>query len=57
MFDLAYTEAGLNLVNMQYHQLVAERHNNLIIRFVYLKHTNDTDPFNISGVDGGNESE
>ena len=54
---LADTGAGLNLVNLEYHQSVAERHTNLVSKFAYLKDLEDMDPFNISGVDGGKEGE
>ena len=47
----------MNLVNLEYHQLVVERHPNLVLKFSYLKGLEDMDPFNISGVDGGKESE
>ena len=57
MFGLADTRAGFNLVNLEYHQSVAERHPNLVLKFVYLKDIDDVDPFNASGVDGGKESE
>ena len=51
MFGLADTGAGLNLGIMYYHQLVAERHPNFVLKFAYLKDLDDVDPFNISGVD------
>ena len=50
MFGLVDTGAGSNLVNMEYHQLVVERHTNLEVKFSYLKDLDDMDPFNISGV-------
>ena len=52
MFGLFDTGTGLNLVNMDYHQPVTERHPNLVLKFEYLKDLDDVDPFNISGVDG-----
>ena len=57
MSGLADTGARLNLVNLEYHQSVAERHPNLVLKFAYLKDLEDVNPFNISGVDGGKESE
>ena len=53
MSGLADTGAGLNLVNIEYYQSVAERHPNLVFKFSYLKDMEDVDPFSISGVDGG----
>ena len=53
MYSLNDTGAGLNLVNLDYHQSVAERHPNLVLKFSHLKDLEDVDPFNISGVDGG----
>ena len=47
----------MNLGNLEYHQSVAERHPNLVLKFSYLKDLEDVDLFNISGVDGGKESE
>ena len=47
------TGAGLNLGNLEYHQLVAECHPSLVFKFAYLKVLEDVDPFNISGLDGG----
>ena len=52
MSGLANTGASLNLINLEYHQSLAESHPNLILKFVYLKDLYDVDPFNISGVDG-----
>ena len=57
MYGLANKGAGLNLVNLEYQQSVAERHPNLVLKFSYLKDLEDVDPFNISGLDGGKESE
>ena len=51
------TGAGLDLVNLQYHQSVIERHSNLVLKFSYLKDLEDVDTFNIIGVDGGKEGE
>ena len=56
MSGLDDTGAGLNLENLEYHQSVAERHPNLVLKFEYLKDLEGMDPFNISGVDGGKES-
>ena len=47
----------MNLVNIEYHQSVANRHPNLVLKFAYLKDLEDVDPFNISGVDRGRENE
>ena len=57
MFGLVDTVTGLNLVNLYYHRLVAERHPNLAMKFVYLKYLGGVDPLNIRRVDGGKESE
>ena len=57
MSGLADTGAGLNLGNIECHQSVAERHPNLVLKFTYLKGVDGMDPFNISGIDGGKESE
>ena len=46
MFGLADTGDGLNLENMDYHQSVAERHTNLVLKFAYLKDLDNVDPFN-----------
>ena len=54
---LANTGAGLNLVNLEYHQSNTQQHPNLVFKFVYLKDLDGIDQFNISGVDGGKESE
>ena len=43
--------------NLDYHQSAAECHPNLVLKFDYLKDMYNVDPFNISGVDGGKESE
>ena len=40
---------------MNYPQSSAERHHNLVMKFVYLKYFDGVDPFNTSGVDGGKE--
>ena len=53
VFGLSNKGAGLNLVNLEYHQSVAERHSNLVLKFACLEDLEDVDPFNISGVDGG----
>ena len=57
IYGLGDTGAGLNLGNIEYHQLLAKRHPNLVLKFAYLKDIGGVDPFNISGVDGGKESE
>ena len=57
MFVLADTGAGLNLGNIYYHQSVAERHPNLMLKSTYFKDLKDEDPFNISGLDEEKESE
>ena len=51
MYGLDNTGAGLNLVNLEYHQSVAEGQLNLVLKFSYLKDLDDVDPFNISGLD------
>ena len=56
MSGLADTGSSLNLRNIEYHQSVAERHPNLVLKFSYLKDLEDVDPFNISGVYGRKES-
>ena len=55
MSGLANTGAGLNLVNLEYHESVAEHYPNLVLKFSCLKDMEDVDTFNISGVDGGKE--
>ena len=50
MSGLADTGSGLDLVNLKYHQSVAERHPNLVPKFAYLKDLEDVDPFNTSVV-------
>ena len=57
MYGLNDTGAWLNLGNIEYHRLVAERHPNLELKFAYLKDMEDVDPFNISGVNGEKEGE
>ena len=57
MSGLDYKVASLNLRNIEYHQSVAENRSNLVLKFVYLKDLDDLDTFNISGLDGENESE
>ena len=37
MSGLDNTVSGLNLVNLEYHQSVAERHPNSVLKFEYLK--------------------
>ena len=36
---------------MDFHQSVAERHTNLVLKFAYLKNLDDVDLFNIIGLD------
>ena len=50
MSGLANIGTGLNLVNIEYHQAVVDRHPNLVLKFAYLKNLYDVDTFNISGV-------
>ena len=57
MYGLANIGAGLDLVNIEYYQSVAEQHPKLVLKFTYLKGMDCVDPFNISGIDGGKESE
>ena len=52
IYGLGNTGARLNLGNLEYHQLVAKRHPNLVLKFAYLKDIGGVDPFNISVVDG-----
>ena len=52
MLGLADTGSRFNLVKIYYHQLVTERHPNLVLNFAYLKDMDDVDTFNIIGVDG-----
>ena len=47
------TGVRLDLGHLEYHQSVAERHTNLVLKFAYLKDLDDVDPFNISGLDRG----
>ena len=42
---------------MYYHQSLTESHPNLVLKFTYLKFMDTADPFNISGLYGGKESE
>ena len=53
VFGFTNIGVGLDLVNLDYHQAVAERHPNLVLKFSYLKDLKDVDLFNIIGVDGG----
>ena len=56
MFGLAHKVSGFNLGNVNYHQLVADHHPNLVLELEYLKGLDDMGPFNISGLYGGKES-
>ena len=56
MFGLADTGDGLNLENMDYHQSVAERQPNLVLKLAYLKDMDNLDPLDISWVYGGKEN-
>ena len=49
--------AGSHLGNMEYHQSVAERHLNLVLKFAYLDDMEDLYQFDISVLDVGRESE
>ena len=53
MYELDNTVDGSNEGNMDYHQSVAERHHNLVLKFSYLKELDDVDPFNIIGLEKG----
>ena len=53
MFGLVYKGAELDMGNLDYHQSVADRHPNLVLKFVHLNDLDNVDPFNISEVDGG----
>ena len=57
MSGLVDTGSRLNLENIEYHQSLAERHHNLVLKFLDLKDMEDVDTFNISGVYGGKENE
>ena len=57
MSGLADIGAGLILENLEYHQPVAERHPNLVLKFASLKDLEDVDPLNTSGAEGGKGSE
>ena len=57
MFGLADTGAELNFGNWDYHQSVVERYSNLVLEISYLKDLDYVYPSNITGVDGGKESE
>ena len=57
MFGFANTGADMNLWNMDFQQSVAESHPKLVAKFAYLKYLDDIDPFNISGLDRGKDSE
>ena len=50
MSGLANKVSGLNLINLEYHQSVLERHPNLVLKFDHLKDLDDVDPLNIGGV-------
>ena len=49
MFFLDNIGAGLNLVNLEYHQSVVERHPTLVVNFAYLKDADNIDLFRIVG--------
>ena len=53
VFGLANTGSRLDSGNLNYHQSVAERHPNLLIKFLHLKDIYGVHPVNISGVNGG----
>ena len=50
MFVFADTGSGLVLINLDYHQSVAERHRNLVLKFAYLKFVDGVIKFNIIGL-------
>ena len=56
MFELADPGSRSNLINMDYHQSVSERHTNLVFKFEHFKDLNNMDPFNIIGVDEGEKN-
>ena len=56
MFGLLYIVAGSNLVNMEYHQSVAERHSTLVLKFAYLDDMEYLYQLDISVLDVGKES-
>ena len=49
IYGLANKGAGLDLVNLDYRQLVAWSHPNLVLKFSCLKDLYDLNTFNISG--------
>ena len=51
IFGLDDTGSGLDLVNLYYHQLVAQFHPNLVFKFECSNYMDNIDPFNISGED------
>ena len=53
MSGLDDTGAGLNLVNIEYHQSVVDLHPDLVLKLDYLKDLDCLDTFNISIVYGG----
>ena len=52
IFGMEGTGAYLNMENMEYHQSVAKRHHNLVLKFLCLKDFDDLDSWTISEVDG-----
>ena len=50
MFRLVDTGYVLNMRNMDYRQLVAERHQKLVSKFADMKNMDYMDPFNLRGV-------
>ena len=53
MFSLEDTRAGLNLVDLEYHQYVADRKPNFMANFDYFKGMDDMYLLDISGLGGG----
>ena len=45
MFGLMDIRSGLNLVNPEYRQLVADNNPNLVVKLAYLKDMDDVYPF------------
>ena len=56
MFVLVNTGTGLNLGNLNYHRLVAERQPNLVLKLAYFKDLENVDPFNTNGFGGVKKS-
>ena len=51
MSGLVDTRSRLDLVNLEYHQSVAEHHPNLVMKFSFFKDMDDVYPFHVRVVD------